>query len=754
VNRAGDPAGVAETSRELVLEVPDMDCVTCARRISDRLARLDGVKQAESRIVSKDVRVEFDPQRTAVATIADAVRSLGYRVEETGRGEGPRRAHRLDVWASREAGRTYLSGLALAVGLALRLLDLSPVIWTALTWRLDTSGLLFVLAALVGGLNFFSRGLRAARIVRLDMNFLMTVAIFGALAIGEFIEAGSIAFLFGIAELLERYSVERARRSIEGLLELAPATARVHRSGEIVTVAVEDVQLGELVEVLPGEKIPVDGWVRGGTSAVDQSPITGESLPVTKSPADYVYAGSMNREGYLKIQTAKPAGDTTLAHIIHLVEEAEAARSPSERFVERFARHYTPTVTLLAVTVMAMPPLAFGAPFGTWFVRGLTLLVISCPCALVISTPVAVVSGITSAARNGVLIKGGVHLEALAGIRAIAFDKTGTLTAGELSVVEVITAPGSGPVAMELLGIAASVEARSEHPIAEAIRRAAFESKVPTEDRVTEFEALAGRGARARLDGRLYQIGRPELFGQAVRVWQSELHRLTAAGHTPVCVGSDEEVLGVLALADRERTGARETIAALQRLGVRRVVMLTGDHEATARTVAQRLGITEYYAGLLPAEKVEKVREIEADVGGVAMIGDGVNDAPALAAATVGIAMGVAGSDVALETADVALMADDLACIPYLFRLSRRSGAVIRENIATSIAIKFSLAAGVLPGWVNLITAVLLGDMGASLAVIGNALRLARLRRKDLPQQDSVEAAAKGKAHVLRESAR
>lgn len=729
MSRPGDAVGVAETSGELVLEVPDMDCITCARRISDRLERLDGVKRAESRIVSKDVRVEFDPQHTAVASIAEAVRSLGYTVEEIGREEGSGRAYRLDVWASREARRTYLSGLALAVGLMLRLLDLSPVIWTALTWRLHASGLLFVVAALVGGLNFFSRGLRAARIARLDMNFLMTVAIFGALGIGEFIEAGSIAFLFGIAELLERYSVERARRSIQGLLELAPATARVQRSGEIVTVAVEEVQPGDLVQVVPGEKIPVDGWVRGGTSAVDQSPITGESLPVTKSPADYVYAGSMNREGYLEIETAKRAGDTTLAHIIHLVEEAEAARSPSERFVERFARYYTPTVTLLAVTVMAMPPLAFGAPFGTWFVRGLTLLVISCPCALVISTPVAVVSGITSAARNGVLIKGGVHLEALADIRAIAFDKTGTLTAGELSVVKVITAPGSGPVAARLLGIAASVEARSEHPIAEAIRRAALESKVSSEDRVTEFEALAGRGARARLDGRLYQIGRPELFGQAVRVWQSELDRLTAAGHTPVCVGSDEEVLGVLALADREREGARETIAALQRLGVRRIVMLTGDHEATARTVAQRLGITEYYAGLLPAEKVEKVREIEADVGGVAMIGDGVNDAPALAAASVGIAMGVAGSDVALETADVALMADDLACIPYLFRLSRRSAAVIRENIATSIAIKFSLAGGVLPGWVNLITAVLLGDMGASLAVIGNALRLARLRR-------------------------
>lgn len=723
------PAGVPRNSRELLLEVPDMDCATCARRISDRLERLDGVKRVEPRVVSRDVRVEFDPQRLAGAAIADAIRSLGYTVVEDGREREQDRAHKFSTWASREAWRTYLSGLALAVGLTLRLLDLNPILWTALSWRLDASGLLFVVAALIGGLNFFSKGLRAARIVRLDMNFLMTVAIFGALGIGEFVEAGSIALLFGIAELLERYSVEQARRSIEQLLELAPATARVHRNGEIVTVAVEEVEPGEIVQVMPGEKIPVDGWVREGTSAVDQSPITGESLPVTKSPSDYVYAGSMNREGYLEIETAKRAGDTTLAHIIHLVEEAEAARSPSDRFVERFARYYTPAVTLLAVTVMTLPPLTLGAPFGTWFVRGLTLLVISCPCALVISTPVAVVSGITSAARNGVLIKGGVHLEALAGIPAVAFDKTGTLTAGELSVVEAITAPNSGLATAQLLGIAASLEARSEHPIAEAVRRAASESKVSIEAQITEFEALAGRGARARLNGALHQIGRPELFGDAVRPWQRELDRLTVAGHTPVCVGTEEKVLGVLAVADREREGAREVITALRRLGIRRIVMLTGDHDATARTVAQRLGITEYFAGLLPAEKVEKVREIQAAVGGVAMVGDGVNDAPALAAASVGIAMGAAGSDVALETADVALMADDLGCLPYLFRLSRRSKAVIRENIATSIAIKFSLAGGVLPGWVNLITAVLVGDMGASLAVIGNALRLARLRR-------------------------
>jgi Cd2+/Zn2+-exporting ATPase len=348
---------------------------------------------------------------------------------------------------------------------------------------------------------------------------------------------------------------------------------------------------------------------------------------------------------------------------------------------------------------------------------------------MVISTPVAVVSGITSAARNGVLIKGGVHLEALAGVRAVAFDKTGTLTTGEPSVVEVVTSPNSALDREELLTIAAALEERSEHPIAAAIRRAASDAGLENGARITDFEALAGRGARARLDGVLHQIGRPELFAEGAAAWKSELDRMAAAGYTPVCIGDDSRVLGVLAVADRAREDARDVIEALRRQGIKRIVMLTGDHEATARTVAQQLGVDEYHAGLLPDEKVEKIREIETALGSVAMVGDGVNDAPALAAATVGIAMGAAASDVALETADVALMADDLGSLPYLFRLSRRSERVIRQNIAASIALKLLLAAGVPLGLVSLITAVLVGDMGASLAVTSNALRLAGPRR-------------------------
>ncbi|MGD2217192.1 MAG: cation-translocating P-type ATPase [Gemmatimonadales bacterium] len=715
---------------ELILGVPDMDCASCALRISDRLEQMPGVERVDTRVVTKELRVRYDPAVMEERAITSAVRSLGYTVEsDAAELSIADRLAQPSLWRGNHAMRTYLSGLGIAVGLALRLLDLSPTLWSGFNWTVDLAAALFVVAALVGGLNFFPKGLRAATIIRLDMNFLMTIAIFGALAIGEYVEAASIAFLFGIAELLERYSVERARRSIESLLELAPAEARVRRHNEFVKVAVEVIKPGDRVQVMPGEKLPIDGWVREGSSTVDQSPITGESMPVAVAPSAYVYAGTMNREGYLEVEAAKRAGDTTLAHIIHLVEEAESSRSPSERYVEKFARYYTPAVTLLALAVMILPPLALNAPFATWFVRGLTLLVISCPCALVISTPVAVVSGITSAARNGVLIKGGVHLEALARIRAVAFDKTGTLTSGQLAVVEVCTAERSNPSDGQLLGIAASLEARSEHPIAEAIRKAAAAADVGNNHRVADFEALPGLGAQARLDGVLHKIGRPQLFGDAVEPWAAALDRLAAAGHTPVCVGTGERVLGLLAVADQARQGARQTVAALRRLGIRRIVMLTGDHEATARTVAQHLGVDEYRAGLLPEEKVTAVREIEAAHGALAMVGDGVNDAPALAAASVGIAMGAAGSDVALETADVALMADDLRCLPYLFRLSHTSSAVIRQNIAASIAIKFSLAAGTLPGWVSLITAVLVGDMGASLAVTGNALRLGRLKR-------------------------
>lgn len=728
-DRSGGLPGASAASSIIVLEVPGMDCVSCARRISDRLEQLNGVEKVEPRVISRDIRVEFDSARIGEEDIAANIKDLGYEIGRPGDGSDTTTSQ-ASVWATREGLRAYTAGVLLAAGLFLRAFDLSPAI-SSFPWRLDAGGLSYILAALIGGYNFFPKGLRAARRLKLDMNFLMTVAIFGAIVIGEFVEAASIAFLFSIAELLESHAIDRARRSIEQLLQLAPATARVRRADGEEVLRVEDVQLGDVVIVRPGEKVPIDGHVTAGISTVDQSPITGESLPVKKGQADTVFAGSINCEGYLEVTASKRAEDSTLAHIIQLVEEAELAKAPSERFVERFARVYTPAVTVVAVAIMALPPLLAGETFSVWFVRGLTLLVISCPCALVISTPVAVVSALTSAARNGVLIKGGVHLEALGGIGAVAFDKTGTLTAGRLEVVDVIAAADDSTDVDQIISIAGALESRSEHPIAEAIMRRAVGAGDGAPYRISDFQSLPGQGARARLNGRVYQIGRSELFGEATNYaeWQRPMLQEIENGRTAVCVGTEDRVLGLIAIADTEREHARHAIEGLRALGIRRIVMLTGDHESTARRVAESIGVTEWYADLLPEDKADKIREIEGVAGAVAMVGDGVNDAPALAAATVGIAMGAIGSDVALETADVALMGDDLSRLPYLFRLSRRSGSVIRQNIFTSIALKLSLAVGVFPGLVTLITAVLVGDLGASLAVTGNALRLARVRR-------------------------
>jgi Cd2+/Zn2+-exporting ATPase len=440
---------------------------------------------------------------------------------------------------------------------------------------------------------------------------------------------------------------------------------------------------------------------------------------------DDVFAGTINQDGYLRVRSSRSPGDTTLARIIRLIGSAEASRAPSERFVERFARRYTPLVVAGAVLVSTVPTLLLGEPFTVWFLRGLTLLVIACPCALVISTPVSVVSGLTSAARNGVLIKGGAYLELVGQVDVFAFDKTGTLTHGIPEVTEVVATDGLDED--ELLRIAASVEAGSEHPIARAIVRRARHAGFAAASAPPEgFEALPGLGARARVNGAVYTVGRPQLFeeGAASRV----VDEIEGAGRTAVLVARNHTVIGAIGVEDIVRPQAADVIGRLREQGVSRFIMLTGDSLRVAEPIAHEVGVDTTLAGLLPEDKVEAVRSLERSRGLVAMVGDGVNDAPALAAASVGIAMGAAGSDVALETADVALMGDSLERLPYLYELSRRSRRVIRQNISVAIAIKLGLAIGVPLGFVSLIAAVVIGDMGASLAVTANALRLARLR--------------------------
>jgi Cd2+/Zn2+-exporting ATPase len=623
------------------------------------------------------------------------------------------------LWRRREAIFTGISGALLALGLVLSLLTLDPTLLVLFGRTFALSTVLYLASVFFGAYHFARKGLYALKTLSLGINFLMSLAILGAIVIEEYVEAASLAFLFSLAELLEEFSVECARRSLRELIKLAPREARVRRNGEELLCPIEEIAVGEVCIVKPGERIALDGQVLSGSSFVNQAPITGESVPVEKRPGDEVFAGTINYDGYLEITVTKRAKDTTLARIIHLVEEAEAQKAPSERFVDRFARYYTPGVVLVALLVATVPAIFFGAAFSEWFSRALALLVIACPCALLISTPVSIISAITSAARHGVLIKGGVYLEELGQIQTIVFDKTGTLTTGQLTVTDIIPTDSISPT--EVLRIAAALERKSQHPIAQAIVRAYEERAAgePLPD-AQEFTSLTGQGVQAKLDGTLYRVGRLQLFN-------ADGLALASQAKTVIGVGTPDRLLGLIALADSIRPQAHQTVQRLKDLGID-VVMVTGDNEAAARAVAQHVGITHYHAGVFPDQKVHEIEHLRSEYGRVAMVGDGVNDAPALAAASVGIAMGAVGSDAALETAHVALMGDDLSKLPYLIELSRRTRRVIQQNIFFSILTKLTLGLGVFPGYVTLVLAVLVGDMGASLAVTGNALRLARVK--------------------------
>ncbi len=632
-------------------------------------------------------------------------------------------ADRQSPWRTAFAHRTYAAGALWVAGLALSWLTGAPDRAGWLAIRLDPAGLLYTAAAAVGGANFFGAGVRAARTLRLDMNFLMSAAIIGAILIGEPFEAATLGALFSLAELLEHFAVDRGRRSIARLVELAPERAdRLQPDGSVETVRVDALKVGDRVRVRPGDKIPADGRVVAGASAVNEATITGESLPRAKDVGDQVFAGTLNTDGALDVAVTADAAHSTLARIVQLVREAEGRRAPIEQFVKRFARIYTPAVTGLAVLVMILPPVVLGASGLEWFVRGLTLLVIACPCALVIATPVTVVSALTNAARNGVLIKGGEHLERLGSVRALALDKTGTVTTGALRVRQFVVADGTP--ADELLRRVAAAEARSEHPIAHAIVRFAEERGLsPHPGPVEDFGAVPGQGLRARVAGRWVSVG-TEAFTGAKLAAPVRMD----GGLSPVFARTEDGLQGVVLVGDHVRAGAPEVVLRLRRLGLRRIVMLTGDGAEAAEAVARAVGVDDVQSRLLPEQKVEAVESLRRRWGSVAMLGDGVNDAPALATATVGIAMGAAGSPATIETADVALMADDISKLPFAIELARRARRVIRFNITLALGLKLLLAVGAVAGLVSLAVAVLVGDMGGSLVVTASALRLARFR--------------------------
>ncbi|WP_158059614.1 heavy metal translocating P-type ATPase [Halorussus halophilus] len=777
VQAAGYDVESRDDLRTERFDVPTMDCASCAGKIENALDAIAGIQERETIPTTGTVIVTYDPEQTSLADLATTIESAGYAVEETATDtaeedlvEGNRAR---DVWWSPRALKTWLGGGLLLVGLALEFLfsGFDVTLTTFLGREFAAAELFYLVGALVSGEQILRNGYYSARTRSLDIDLLMSLGILGAITasvvFGEslYLEAGMLAVLFSIAELMEEYAMDRARSSLRELVDLSPTTATVRRDGEETTVPVEELRVGDRVIVRPGDRIPADGTVVEGESAVNQAPITGESVPVDKTDGDEVYAGTINEEGYLEVEVTTAAEDSTLARIIELVEDAQRDKTDHEQFVDRFAGQYTPVVVTLAVLTAAVPPLlidgavslglggqtfVFAGDWATWFKRGLALLVLACPCALVISTPVSVVSGITSAAKNGVLIKGGTHLESVGTVKAVAFDKTGTLTHGELTVTDVV--PANGESRASVLSVAASLEARSEHPIAEAIVEAADETDVETND-VSAFESLTGKGVRADLDGETYFAGKPALFEElgllldtvrvasdgGVAVEDSSSHDtpdagdetikdLQADGKTVILVGTVDRIVGVVAVADEVRPEAKRAVERLHDLGVEHVVMLTGDNEVTARAVGEAAGVDEVRAALLPEEKAETVAELNEEFGGVIMVGDGINDAPALATATVGVAMGAAGTDTAVESADVALMGDDLSKLPYLYAMSGKANSVIRENIWVSVGVKALLAVGVPFGLVNVAVAVIVGDMGMSLGVTTNALRLARIK--------------------------
>ncbi len=585
---------------------------------------------------------------------------------------------------------------------------------------------LYVAAMIAGAWFVLPKAWYAARHARPDMNLLMVVAMFGAAALGDWFEAGSVAFLFALALLLESWSVGRARRAIRALMDLSPQTARFRcpHDGCIEEKPVGEIALGVTCLVRPGERIPLDGTILSGATAVNEAPITGESLPVEKTAGDTVFAGTINETGAIEFRVTKAAEDTTLARIVRMVEQAHARRAPSEQWVEKFARVYTPAMMVLALAVAAFPPM-FGGDWLHWFYQALVILVIACPCALVISTPVSIVAGLATAARHGVLIKGGAFLEAPARLRAIALDKTGTITSGRPEVRRLV--PLNGHTESELLERAAALEAHSNHPLAQAVVRHARERGIapgPVED----YRELQGRGAEANYRGKPFWIGSHRLLHER-GIETPECHEHTVAleaeGNSVIAIGNADHVCGLISIADEARPGVAKIIADLHAAGIKHVAMITGDNKATAERVSRGLGLDEILAEVLPQDKAAAVQRLVKKFGTAAMVGDGINDAPALAASTVGIAMGAAGSDVAIETADIALMSDDLTRLPWLIGHSRRTLRIIQQNIAFALGLKLLFIALTFAGAATLWMAIA-ADMGASLIVIANALRLLR----------------------------
>jgi len=687
------------------IAIEGMDCSDCVTVIEHSLGRLNGVLAVNVNYPTENVWVEFDNQKTSRAAIEKRIISLGYTIPVEG----------LRSWyqENREVLFSLLSGLLLLIGwLGGTLLEFPPLVSTG-----------FYLAAYVfGGWDISQHAWHAIKERHFDTDLLMVMAALGAAFLGEFAEGALLLFLFSLGHALEERALDRARAAVRALADLAPKIALVRRGGKEQELPVESLQLEDVVIVRPGVRIPVDGIILDGNSGVDQASVTGESLPVDKAPGDAVFAGTVNGEGALEVKVTRLAKDSTLSRVMKMVEEAQAQKSPTQQTVEKFERVFVPAVLILTALVITVPPL-FGFPFRESFLRAMTLLVAASPCALALGTPASILAGVAQAARNGVLVKGGAHLENLGRLKAIAFDKTGTLTHGKPEVTDVIA---FGREQAEVLSLAAGAESRSAHPLAQAVIRAAQTLGAPASAMET-VESLTGHGLRAVFQGKTIWIGNQKLMDASGVTLSAnmlqEAQEFQQTGKSLMWIAENQTAIGLIALADTLRPEAAPTMQALKAAGVSHTIMLTGDNARSASAIAAQIGLTDFRADLLPEDKLTIIRDLVKQYGQVAMIGDGVNDAPALANATVGIAMGGAGTDVALETADVALMGDDLSKLPFAVGLGRATRAIIIQNLFISLGVIALLIITSITGIVSIGVAVIFHE-GSTLVVVANALRL------------------------------
>lgn len=732
-------ADAMETQQETIPLV-GMDCSSCARRIEHVVRRLPGVRQADVHYAAATMKVEYDSQHTNRAAIESELRHLGYScgapsAMPTGDGRNMLHAHghvhhhthdgHVHSDATHWPGRYRELFLSLLCGVLLTLSFLSEKYFDLPRAVAIT---LYATAYVAGGYDVARHALPGLMRGRFDVDVLMLLGAVGAAALGEWGEGAFLLFLFSLGHALEHGALERARDAISSLGRLTPKTARVRREGRDQEIAVEELRIGDIAIIRPGDRVAVDGAVRVGHSSVDQSPITGESIPVPKAPGDAVFAGAINGEGSLEVEVSRLARDTTMARVLRMVEQAQAEKSPTQTFAESFERIFVPLVLMTVFVAAVVPPLLGWLTWEVAILRALGALVAASPCALALATPAAVLAGIGQAARNGVLIKGGVHLENLGSLHAIAFDKTGTITRGRPEVVSVAALASYSQE--DILRWAAAVESRSNHPLAQAVLRLANERKV-TWLSVAEAHAIAGQGVEAQVEKRCVRLGSEKYFGQLGQTVPDQLMAQAKvcgqAGQPTTFIGVDDEVIGMLAFSDTLRPEAAAALEKLRHLGVTSLTMLTGDNHRVAQVVAQQVGIDDFRASLLPEQKVGAIGELKQQHGKVAMIGDGVNDAPALATATVGIAMGASGTDVALEVADVALMADDLSRLPFAIALSRQSRRIIRQNLCIALGVIALLVPATLLGFTRLGVAVIFHE-GSTLIVLLNALRLLRFQ--------------------------